>query len=189
MSEKWLTADLHLGHSNIIKHAKRPFKHVKEMDECIIDNWNAKVSKADRTFVVGDFAWGTAYDYARYRSYLNGQIFLIKGNHDYSNVLKKLDGVFTDVRDMYSLKHNGHQIILSHYPMYHWDRSHFNSYHCHGHSHGGLVDTYDTTGKILDVGVDTNNFFPYHVDEVLEIMESKPSNINHLTKDADPRRK
>lgn len=160
------------------------------MDECLIDNWNAKVKKGDIVYHLGDFVFAnSAYDYAKYKTALNGQIVLIRGNHDNSKLLKKLDGVFTDVRDMYSLKHNGHQIILSHYPMYHWDRSHFNSYHCHGHSHGGLVDTYDTTGKILDVGVDTNNFFPYHVDEVLEIMESKPSNINHLTKDADPRRK
>ena len=172
-----------------MKHAKRPFKSVDEMDEAMISNWNERVKPNDITYIVGDFAWGTAFDYGAYARALNGKKFLIKGNHDYSNVLKDLDGVFHDVRDMYKLKHDGEMIVMCHYPMYHWDRSHFNSFHCHGHSHGMLRPTYDKTGKILDVGVDTNDFYPYHVDEVIEIMRAKPNNKNYLTKDAARSRK
>ena len=180
MSDIWITSDTHWNHVNILKHSQRPFRNVEEMNECMVVNWNSKVKKGDKIYHLGDFAWGDAYTYAKYKTYLNGQIFLIKGNHDYSNVLKKLDGVFIDVRDRYMLKHDGHCIVLDHFPQYHWDRSHYNTFHCHGHTHGTLVDTYDNTGKILDVGVDTNNFFPYHVDEVIEIMKKKPNNINYL---------
>jgi len=188
LSDKWITADTHFSHKNIIKHAGRPFKSIKEMDECLVDHWNAKVRKGDIVYHLGDFAWGDEALYGKFKTYLNGNIFLLKGNHDYSNVLKKLDGVFTDTREIYNLKHDGELIVLSHYPMYHWDRSHFNSFHCHGHSHGNLRPTYDKIGKILDVGVDTNNFYPYHVDEVIEIMRAKPNNKNYLSKDAARKR-
>lgn len=189
MGDIFITADTHFGHKNIIKHARRPFESVKEMDECLVDHWNAKIRKGDTVYHIGDFAWGDEAIYGRFKTYLNGNIFLVKGNHDYSSVLKKLDGVFTDVRDMYKLKHDNEMIVMCHYPMYHWDRSHFNSYHVHGHSHGMLRPSYDKTGKILDVGVDTNNFYPYHVDEVVEIMRAKPNNKNYLTKDAAQSRK
>ena len=91
MSDKWVTADLHLGHKNIIKHARRPFKSVEEMDEGIITHWNARVRPGDIVYIVGDFAWGTAADYVAYARVLNGQKFLIKGNHDYGSVLQSLD--------------------------------------------------------------------------------------------------
>lgn len=189
MADKWLTADTHFNHGNIIKHANRPFSSIEEMNETMVERWNSRVKKGDLVYHLGDFAWGDAYIYARYKSYLNGQIFLIKGNHDYSNVLNKLDGVFIDVREIYKIKHNKEHMVCCHYPMYHWDRSHFNSFHCHGHSHGSLVGEYDETGKILDVGVDTNNFYPYHIDEVIGRLRSKPNNVNHLTKDANPARR
>lgn len=46
----WFTADLHLGHANIIKHCARPFSSCEE-----IDNINKTVVPGDRLFIVGDF--------------------------------------------------------------------------------------------------------------------------------------
>jgi len=35
-------------------------------------------------------------------------------------------------------------------------------------------------GKSMDVGVDTNNLYPYHLDEIIEIMKNiKPEIIDH----------
>ncbi|WP_275667827.1 metallophosphoesterase family protein [Paramagnetospirillum kuznetsovii] len=36
----FFTADLRLGHANIIKLCKRPFEDVVAMDRAIIDRWN-----------------------------------------------------------------------------------------------------------------------------------------------------
>ena len=44
------TSDLHLGHANIIRHCNRPFASVEEMDEVLIENWNAKVTNGRNTF-------------------------------------------------------------------------------------------------------------------------------------------
>ena len=47
----YYTADLHLGHANVIRHCDRPFRSVDEMDEALIRNWNSRVH-AICTFLV-----------------------------------------------------------------------------------------------------------------------------------------
>ena len=54
----FFTADLHLNHSNIIGLCERPFRHVHEMNETIIQNWNAVVPQKGKVFVLGDMFWG-----------------------------------------------------------------------------------------------------------------------------------
>lgn len=43
----FFTADLHLGHENIIKLCQRPFKNIEQMDNALIQNWNAVVKEED----------------------------------------------------------------------------------------------------------------------------------------------
>ena len=52
----YLTADLHLGHANIIKLCDRPFSDVKRMDSALIAAINDRVSATDELWVLGDFA-------------------------------------------------------------------------------------------------------------------------------------
>jgi len=63
------------------------------------------------------------------------------------------------------------KIIMSHYAMLVWNRSHHGSWMLHGHSHGGLK--YPVEGKILDAGIDAHNYFPISYDEVKAIMSTK----------------
>ena len=44
------TADLHLSHEAIIRYCGRPFETVEEMNETIVNNWNAVVSKKEEVF-------------------------------------------------------------------------------------------------------------------------------------------
>ncbi|MGH9119072.1 MAG: hypothetical protein ACRD0A_14675 [Acidimicrobiales bacterium] len=54
---RWFTADLHLGHANIIDYSRRPFDSVDEMNRALIDNWNEVVDD-DEVWMLGDFALG-----------------------------------------------------------------------------------------------------------------------------------
>ena len=83
MSKVFFTSDLHFGHTNVITFDKRPFSSVEEMDEELIKRWNKKVGKGDLVYVLGDMIWKSSNNDAEnlIRS-LNGQIILIKGNHD-----------------------------------------------------------------------------------------------------------
>ena len=44
----YFTSDLHLGHKNVLKLCNRPFSSIEEMDACLIDNWNSRVTNNGR---------------------------------------------------------------------------------------------------------------------------------------------
>lgn len=79
----FFTGDLHFGHENVLKFDNRPFTTVEEMDAELIRRRNNKVSNGDLIYVLGDMIWKTSNDDApSLIKSLNGQIILIKGNHD-----------------------------------------------------------------------------------------------------------
>ena len=63
------------------------------------------------------------------------------------------------------------RIVLSHYAMRIWDRSHFGTWHLFGHSHGSMPD--DPTSRSLDVGVDVWNYRPVSYEQIKARMATK----------------
>ena len=53
-------------------------------------------------------------------------------------------------------------------------------WHLFGHSHGGLDYYSGTEGKLLDVGVDSHDFYPWHIEDIETVMEGRPLNFNDL---------
>jgi calcineurin-like phosphoesterase family protein len=174
----FFTSDTHFGHYNskngngIIKYCKRPFQSIEEMDEAIIANWNSCVSDSDTVYHLGDFAFREP---GQYRKRMKGKIVLIQGNHDYKR-LKSCRNLFENIHDTLYVKVEEVSIFLCHFAMRVWHKSHFNSWHLYGHSHGTL----DDYGKSYDVGVDSNNFTPVSFLQLRQIMNSKPDNVNWL---------
>jgi hypothetical protein len=82
------------------------------------------------------------------------------------------------------LNHSPTPITLCHWCMRVWPKSHYNSWHLYGHSHGKLP----SEGKSHDVGVDNNNFYPLSLIEITKIMKYKPDNFN-LVKSEDKDKK
>jgi calcineurin-like phosphoesterase family protein len=152
----WFTADTHFGHANIIKYCNRPFSNVKEMDEEIINRWNVTIKSNDIVYHLGDFSMG---DPRKYYSQLNGTVYIIPGSHDKD--LKKLDSKFI-LLPLYTLKYNKELFILCHYALRTFYHSYYGTFQLYGHSHGKLPKR----GRAMDVGVDTNNFYPYSIDKI-----------------------
>ena len=175
----YLVADTHFSHFNIMKYCKRPFSTVEEMNEVMIDNWNKLVRPNDEIYHLGDFGFGSHEKIKEIRKKLNGKIHLILGNHDIKGRLDKLR-VWESVQHAKHIKGLDKPLYAVHYCPKVWYNSHYNSYGIYGHSHGGLNSYAEKEGKLLDVGVDTNNFKPYHLDEVLEIMKTRPDNFNYI---------
>jgi calcineurin-like phosphoesterase family protein len=172
----FFTADTHFGHANILKYCDRPFADVNEMNEVMISNWCNVVKPADSVFILGDFGFSDATQIGRILDRLPGQKFLIYGNHD--KTIKKnssLRDKFVKCCDYYEMTvQDGTErqnIVLCHYAMLVWNRSHHGAWMLHGHSHGSLSYPYDA--KILDVGVDTHNYEPYSYDQVRREMKRR----------------
>ena len=182
--EIFFIADTHFGHTNIIKYCERPFETVEEHDDCIKSNWNDKIPvKKSKVYILGDFAFKSPDKFIRC---LHGsEKILIRGNHDhYSNFIF---GLFTKVygkenhsSGFYNFQNSDYCISLSHFPMASWHRVCHGSWHLHGHCHGNMEGSNKneiSAGMRYDVGVDTNNFTPLHIDEISEIMKQKETLI------------
>jgi|SRR5882724_2455983 len=173
----WFTADPHFGHGNIVRYCNRPFKDSVEMDKTIIGNWNSIVAKEDLVYLIGDFCFGKSDDvFDYYFKQLNGLIVFVKGNHD-RLAWKNREKFYSYSEGYREININDRDITLNHYAQVVWNKKHFGAWMLCGHSHYNLTATHkDSTvlGKILDVGLDGNNFFPYSFSEINAIMEKKP---------------
>jgi calcineurin-like phosphoesterase family protein len=166
---KFFTADEHYGHANIIRYSNRPFSTAEEMDDVLIANHNSVVKANDVVYHIGDFTLekNTEKVYRKYINRLNGNHVFIAGSHDYWIPDK-------EKRYMLEIKEKGCYIVLCHYAMRVWPRSHYNSFQLFGHSHGHLPPV----GKQWDAGVDNNNYFPVSLDQIIEIMKTREDNFN-----------
>ena len=168
----YFTADLHLGHANIIKLCNRPFGDVDQMNETLINNWNARVQQQDEIYILGDFTMQPLEKASGYLSRLNGRKYFIRGNHDgFLHQLSSGSNGIEWVKDYHVLKHEGRKIILFHYPIYEWDGYYRNTIHLFGHVHDkAITDTITAArGLAFCVGVDCHNFAPVSLQEVLDL--------------------
>ena len=176
----FFSSDFHLFHKNVIRFDNRPFKDVDEMHENIITKWNNVVGKNDVVYYLGDLTFAKAHEMNevdRIIKSLNGKVHFIMGNHDDNAVIRKFNR-FESVNDYVELKvthnNNGKEvetfISLFHYPIFSWNKCHHNSFHLHGHCHGGLhhgedVGYYDNR-RVMDVGCMLTDYYPISFEEV-----------------------
>lgn len=160
----FFTADQHYGHANIIRFCGRPFATVEEMDAELIRRHNEVVGPDDVVVHAGDFAYRSAKKPQEYLEQLHGRHILVRGSHD--------GWLDEKARDILELKIDGRFVVVCHYALRTWPRSHYNSWQLHGHSHGKL----EPIGKQWDVGVDHNGFAPVPFARICAIMEGRPDN-------------
>jgi calcineurin-like phosphoesterase family protein len=176
----FFTADEHYGHRNVIKYCNRPFRHVDEMDQALIDRHNEVVGSKDTVVHVGDFSMihNRRLVENAYIKRLNGSHIFIRGSHDYWLDQDPIEIDTGQVRDIWekgmSLAGKNYHIVACHYAMRAWPKSHYGSWQIYGHSHGKLPGM----GKQMDVGVDTNNFYPYSLKQIIEMMRLQPEVIS-----------
>jgi calcineurin-like phosphoesterase family protein len=165
----WFTSDTHFGHKRIIELAKRPFASVEEMDEMMIYNWNNRVQKDDIIFHLGDFAFADHYPYLQR---LNGLKYLITGNHDHKNRAKVGVG-WQAIYDSYRELKGHPSLVLCHYALRVWNKSHHGAIHLYGHSHNNLPGD----SQSCDVGVDAWNFYPVTLEMIKQRLAEYPKRI------------
>jgi calcineurin-like phosphoesterase family protein len=212
---EWFTSDTHFHHKNIVKgvsewkgseggsHSEqntRDFKTLEEHDEMLIKTFNKYVKQDDTLFHNGDWSFGGREQIEKFRSRLICKnIYLTYGNHDqHIERNREFQDLFTSCRHYRDITVQGQRIILSHYSMRVWDKSHHGSWMLYGHSHGTLPQydgyaregmTKDDPGKgklvpvqyrTMDVGVDCafrefGEYRPYSFDEIKSKFRNRPA--------------
>ena len=190
MPTVWFTADLHLGHGNIIKYCLRPFltpeeermaradprgsgpvspETVRRHDEALLEAINAHVGQDDVLWILGDFCWGPHEVARRYRERIVCRnLNLVWGNHDHRSIRP----LFAEAVEQTRITVEGQDIWLNHYPMRAWEGSFHGSWSLYGHVHGRLMNEDQANPAMLvkDVGVDACGFRPWSFAEVREYM-------------------
>lgn len=166
------------------------------MTEELVKSWNEVVLEEDEVYHLGDVSLTNADKTHEILQRLNGKIYLIKGNHEKSTLQKQYTrDRFEWIKDYYELKvdnptidGNKHQlIVLCHYGMRVWNKSHHGAIHLYGHSHDSL-DKEGAWGKSMDVSVDSayrilGEYRPFSLREVMNIMNKRDIHeIDHHTR-------
>ena len=156
---------------------------VQCMNEGLIANWNSRIMPDDNVYHDGDFMMGSSRAWESILNRLNGNIHLIKGNHDYkfvkqSYVKVRVEWIREDylltVKDPEASNGRSQRIILHHFAKHVWEDSHKGTWNLFGHSHGSL-DNWCKDRLSIDIGVDSEhtNYFPISYEEIKKIMSKK----------------
>lgn len=180
-SKTFFTSDTHFFHKNILKYSNRPFKHIDDMNYQMMEKWNETVSENDTVYLLGDVGFTTKEKLIDFLTRLNGTKHLILGNHD-QVITKNFNDfahgkVFQSISNYKEIKIDQQKIILCHYAMRVWNKSHHGSWMFFGHTH----DKLSPLGKSVDVGVDSTAILtyapyrPFSFEEIKTFMDSRQS--------------
>lgn len=144
------------------------------MNKVLTENWNSVVKPEDLVYHLGDFAFGGIRKYA---PYLNGEIILVRGNHDRNSDIK--DCGLKIVQNL-DFEYDGIKFKMNHRPVFtpgtndpyndceHRSIIKLKDYHwilC-GHVH----EKWRIFQKNINVGTDIWDFKPVSIDKIMELI-------------------
>ena len=187
--EIFFTSDTHFCHQPEFLWGPRGFTNVDDMNEAIVENWNKVVKPHDIVYHLGDTMLNDTEKGIEYFKRLNGDIFLIWGNHDTDN---RMNALFEACRSRlmggwyaFKIKYGKQSIYLSHYPTLtaNFDDKHFNQHviNLHGHTHQQTNWLQVDNPFVYHVGVDSHNCTPVHIDEVLTDIRNRWNMLGNTT--------
>lgn len=160
----YFIADTHFDDPNILIYSRQQFKTVQENNDLIIKNWNNVVKEDDIVYHLGDFG---NYDYI---DKLNGDIRIIKGNHDDEEMFRKK---YPHIK-FYDKPILDGWMILSHEPISFLPKE-APYLNIHGHLHqfdyraGTSLNWYEGN-RYFNVSCEKINYTPISVKEIIDII-------------------
>lgn len=195
------TSDPHFDHDNIkgpngFCKPRAHFKTVTEMNETIIKNWNKRVTNDDTVYLLGDLGIGRPKEIFEWLVQLKGIIYIVKGNHDNSRLLKYIvnhspmihgQSKFHIIEMGTIIKRNGIQYYLTHYPQGLGEHRRKIRNLC-GHIHE--FTAYDA--NVLNIGMDSPEIGdrpfgqPILLDDAFDLVDTKwESWYKHVNRQLD----
>jgi calcineurin-like phosphoesterase family protein len=174
-------SDPHFGHKRIIEYCKRPFANVQEMNEQMIKNYNDVVGTNGKVLWTGDCFFYGNKEARAIMDQLNGEKYVVLGNHD-ADAHKMVSRGFKWAVDKLYFKIAGRNIVACHYDQAMmrnpWDDRYMelrpkleeSQILIHGHTHQKIKVLLDQ----VHLGVDSWDYRPATHDEVADLVKSIP---------------
>lgn len=170
MSDIWFISDTHWQHEAMLTFTGddgspvRPgFSNAKELDDKMMENWNAVIKPNDKVWHLGDVFFGNFETYRdNIHKKLNGHKRLLIGNHDNDPRLFNLFEKVQLIRNW-----SEHDFVASHIPM--------NKFSCYSHRknkilvnvHGHVHSNDVPEEGYVNLSVERIGFAPIHLDDVI----------------------
>ena len=179
MGRIFITSDTHFGHDREFLWGPRGFISHVEHDRQVIENWNSVVQPDDIVYHLGDVMLGDTEYGMSCLAQLNGQIKIIRGNHDTDRrwalyaTLPNVECIgWAEV-----IKYKKYQFYLSHHPTMtsNLDKAPYLKMHLinlFGHTHQQKT-FYDDTPFMFHAGLDSNGNKPVLLDDAIELMKQE----------------
>lgn len=178
----YVVSDTHWFHNNIVGFSGRD-KQIrwltgKDIDhnDYMVQRWNNVVGRDDTILHLGDLVWGgatSAVFFEEIAPMLNGDKYLILGNHDKKQWKQTYRDAGFKVIKPFTTKVNGKRVSFSHYPL---DPSvhHENIIRVHGHIHN---NGYPIAADWREGTVPTRE---NHINVSVEMIDYTPQKITDL---------
>ena len=126
------------------------------MNNVILSNWNKTIKKHDTVYFLGDLAFGRGSNNTdHWLNKLNGKIYFIKGNHDYSKNIRFLNELL--------INYDGHRFLLIHDPK---KVRNYNDWVIHGHVHD-KAPFINGDKKQINASVEVIDYKPVDLDDLI----------------------
>lgn len=162
----WFISDTHFRHANILTFKQedgtplRSFSSVEEMDETMVERWNAVVQPPDHVWHLGDWTMLRGKQIRQLdhqlMSRLKGHKRLVLGNHDHGDPAWYAQW-FEKIRGSHRIDRT---LLFSHYPV-HPDSLPPGCFNIHGHTHAQ-----PSTLPYLNLSVERMDYRPIDFDEL-----------------------
>lgn len=178
MSNIYLCSDTHFCHDREFVWKERGFNSVQEMNEEIVRRWNEVVKPDDIVYHLGDIMLNNTEEGMKYLTQLNGEIHIIRGNHDSP---KRIEAYQTLPNVVYEgaaayLKYKKFNFFLCHYPTFtgNLETRHLYENVCciYGHTHQ-KTNFYNDIPWMYHCGMDSHGCRPVLIDDAIAEMKAK----------------
>lgn len=164
MRDIFIVSDTHFGHRNILKFTDgntgqliRPgFSSVEEMDEHMVDRWNAMVKDSDIVYHLGDVCFGGG---RQVLPRLRGRKRLILGNHDDA---KDRDIQANFQKIMMWRMFPEFNVVLTHVPIHE-----SGLYKVHFNAHGHIHQNPSPSERHINCCVEVRAYTPTPIEELI----------------------
>lgn len=177
----FVTSDTHFCHDKEIIWKNRGFSSVDDMNEALIKRWNKVVKNTDTVYHLGDLMITDEEKGIECIKRLHGKIIWIIGNHDTNLRIKLIMSNCKNVSGgtLYAdrFKYAKIPFYVSHFPTItaKFDKKLFEQHiiGLHGHIHNKTHWTDPTNPFMYDVGVDSHNYAPVSLEQVISNIKNK----------------